>query len=74
MFAERRKVQLRFEGNLGGEERKSWHERIISRASLEQEARSVKSTKIDLAEEICSIANHFECCVTRQNFFALRGL
>ena len=44
MFAEKKKVQLRLEENSGGEERRSWRERLISRASLEQEAHSVEAT------------------------------
>ena len=68
MLAEKKKVRLRFEENSGGEERRNWHERLPSRASLEQEAHSVEATQINLAEGIRAVANYLERSISRQNF------
>ena len=35
--------------------------------SLEQEAHSVEATQINLAEEISSITNNLESCISRQD-------
>ena len=39
-----------------------------SYVSLEQEAHSVETTQINLAEGICAVANHLERSISRQDF------